>query len=887
VRDFNVKAWVIALMLALLPCVANAVGLGRFTMLSALGDPLNAEIDLLSVSKEEAASLGARLAASDAYRRANLQYNPALTGARVTVERRPNGQPYVKITTTRPVNEPFIDLLVEITSSSGRLMREYTVLVDPPGVGAPPATTAAAPPSAPVARPAPAPEPPVTAAAPAVRRPAAVAPAAGAREYGPVQRGENLSKIARGVMPEGVTLEQMLVGLYRSNPDAFINKNLNLVKTGRILRVPDKEELAAIAPTDARKEYRAQVTDWNSYRQGVADSAGPARAEGRSAASGRISTKVEDKAGGEPKDVVRLSRGEPPGGAGAGKGKPLGTAERIRALEEEVTAREKALNEANERIGQLEKTLKDMQKLVELKSPGMAAAQQKAQEAAKPKPEAKPEPKPEAKAMVKPEAVPPSKPELAAAPKSEPAKPEPAKPEPAKPAAPADAKADAKSDARAPDAKADAKAPDAKADAKAPDAKADAKAEAPKPEAAASPEQPKPKPKVVVTPPPPPPAPDLVDQAIAVVTDPIYLAAGGGVLVLGLLALWLARRRRGAGDEEPRAAPILGRTSAPVAGTAAAATAAAVAPSIAAPPPPPADEVDPLAEAEVYIAYGRDAQAEEILKEALAKNPGRQDAQVKLLEIYAARKDKSAFNKLAADFHKQTGGTGDAWLAVAAMGYALDAANPLYEAGRHADAPTAAAAPASDLDFELGGDTSGVATDITLDSGASRGLAHDTTAVLDAGDIQRMAASGEPTPAPLMPDFTLDIPAAGDARSKTDIHLEEPVPTQDGHMIDFQIELPKSEVDQTQVMATEDPNAGLDFKLDIPDLNLGDTAKPDIAVGGEKDGHWYDVQSKFDLAKAYQEMGDKDGAKDILQEVIKEGDTEQQAQAKQLLETLA
>jgi pilus assembly protein FimV len=84
--------------------------------------------------------------------------------------------------------------------------------------------------------------------------------------------------------------------------------------------------------------------------------------------------------------------------------------------------------------------------------------------------------------------------------------------------------------------------------------------------------------------------------------------------------------------------------------------------------------------------------------------------------------------------------------------------------------------------------------------------------------------------------------------------------------------------------AAPDPGGGLDFKLDIPDLNLGD--QPQAAAGGEKDGHWYDVQTKFDLAKAYQEMGDKDGAREILQEVIKEGDAEQQAQAKTLLETL-
>ncbi len=850
-RQYNVKAWLIALIVALLPCIANAVGLGRLSMLSALGDQLNVEIDLVSVSKEELSTLSVRLSSPDAYRQANLQYSPALVGARVTVERRPSGQPYVKVTSGRTINEPFVDLLVEITSSSGRLVREYTVLVDPPGAGTAPAATTAEP----VARPALAPEAAVAAPTPEATRRVARAPTAGGKEYGPIQRGENLSKIAKSVMPEGVTLEQMLVGLYRSNPDAFIKKNLNLVKAGRILRVPDKEEIAAVAPAEAKKEFRAQVADWNAYRQNVAGMAGTAKAEDRTTTSGRITTKVEEKAGGEPKDVVKLSRGEPPGAA-ARKGKAQSAAERVRTLEEEATAREKALREANERIGQLENTIKDMQKLAELKSPGMAAAQQQAQQAAKDKAAATPAPKSEPVPAPKADAGPAPKPEEAAA-----VKPEPAKPEAAKPEAP-------------------------KGD--------EGKAEAPKPAQAVVPEQPKPK--VVVPPSPPPPPPSLMDQAM----DPLYLGiAGGAIALLGGLAFWMVRRRRSQTDaDEPRkAAPVLAKAPVSMDSTMTmpvATTAAAAAPAAA----PPADDVDPLAEAEVYIAYGRDAQAEEILKEALAKNPKRADAQLKLLEIYSARKDKSAFNKVAAEFGKQTGGAGDSWLAAAAMGYALDPANPLFAAGKNAApaGPAAGAATGSDLDFELGGDsTTGVATDITLDSGFAQPIAHDTTAVLDAGELRSMAAEAqkEAHSAPLMPDFNLDIPPAGtgeEAVTKTDIALDA-VPTQDGHVIDFQIELPGAEAPATAGSGhhAEAPvtDAGLDFKLDIPDLDLGDKPKADAAGGGAKDGHWYDVQTKFDLAKAYQEMGDKDGARDILQEVIKEGDAEQQAQAKKVLESLA
>ena len=822
----------------LLPCVAGAAGLGRLNVLSALGQPLVAEIDLVSVTREELSSLSARLSTPDTYQAANLQYNPALTGARVSIERRPNGQHFLRVVSTRPVTEPFIDVLVELMWSSGRISREYTALLDPPGIGPAPAPAPAPVISAaPESRPSP--EPVVAAAPPAASRP--VTPAAtmaGSKEYGPIQRGETLGKIAQSVMPEGVTLEQMLVALYRNNPDAFIRKNLNLVRAGKILRVPDRDEVAAITSGEATKEYRTHVADWNAYRQKLADAAGTVPAEGRTAVSGKITTKVEDKsAAGAPKDVVRLSKGEPPGAA-AGKGKPRSTADRIRMLEEEAVAREKALTEANSRIAQLEKTIQDMKKLAELKSPGMAAAQQQAMA---PKPEAKPAPvtpepakpeakKPEAVAVAKPEPV---KPEAA---KPEPAKPEAAKPEPAKPEAP--------------------------------------KLEAKKPETTtAKPDATKAKAKPIA-----PPEPDLVDQALAALTDPLYLGAAGGVVVIGgLAAFMMKRRRRSRGLAEAEPPPMAGTAAAAAAGAVAMtgdATAAAAAPSAG------VDEVDPLAEAEVYIAYGRDGQAEEILKDALKRSPERQDAQLKLLEIYSARKDKAAFDKVAEGLNKLTGGAGDNWIKAAALGYALDPANPAYAAGKDAAASLAApsSAGAADIDLDLGLGDTGTATDVTLDAGTAQAAGGE---VVDLGQPEQ--AAGEATTA--MPDFSLDVPAAEGAQA------EAAAPAAEAGAIDFQIDLPKVDSDPSEsapaTAAAGSGDGGLDFKLDGLSLSLdGEPKAGAAAAGGEKDGHWYDVQTKFDLAKAYQEMGDKDGAKEILQEVIKEGDAEQKAQAKTLMDSL-
>jgi pilus assembly protein FimV len=855
------NTWLVALLVALLPCVAGAAGLGRLTVLSALGQPFSAEVELVSVTKEELGSLSARLANVEAYQAANLQYNPSLTGARATIERRPNGQVYVKIVSTRPITEPFIDVLIELTWAAGRLSREYTALLDPPGTGAPPAPViAATPESRPAPAPATAPQPQAKPDRAPSRPIAPAAPMAGGKEYGPIQRGETLGKIAREVMPEGITLEQMLVALYRTNADAFVNKNLNLVRTGKILRVPDKEEVAAITKGEAVKVYRTHVADWNSYRQKVADAAGKPPADGRTAVSGKITTKVEEtRPGGEAKDVVRLSKGEAPGAAT--KGKPRSSAERIRALEEEAVAREKALKDANERVTQLEKTIKDMQKLAELKSPGMAAAQQQAEKAAAAKPDAKAPAKPETKkpeavAVAKPEPAKPEarKPEAVAVAKPEPAKPEAVKPEPAKPEP-------AKPEAAKPDP---AKPGAPPAQIAVPEAKKDAPAPQPAPKKSAAP--------------PPAPEPDLMDQILEAATDPVYLGIGGGILALGIVAFVMARRRRRrADDDDTHVPPKLGRAAAAAAGAAAvtADTTAAQEPGTA------AEDVDPLAEAEVYIAYGRDGQAEEILKEALAKNPKREDVQLKLLEIYAARKDKSAFGKIAGDLHKQTGGSGDTWLKAAAMGYALDAANPLYAAGKGAAPAAPAAAATADVDLDLGLGDTGTATDITLDAGAADAAAGTDTGILDLGAEEKAAEQA----AASAPDFTLEVPAAG-SPTQTDVALEATATAQDTNMLDFQIELPKGAEEppaKAAPAAAAGTDGGLDFKLD--DLTVGEE-KAGAAAGGEKDGHWYDVQTKFDLAKAYQEMGDKDGAKEILQEVIKEGDADQKAQAKNLMDSL-
>ncbi len=868
-RKTPYKTWLLVGLFLLIPWVAHAAGLGKLTILSALGQPLLAEVDLVSVRAGELATLVARLAPPEAYTQANISYSQALVGVRMSIERRPDGQSYIKIISTRPVNEPFIDLLVELSWPQGRLVREYTALIDPTGYTPP---TAAVEPVAPVVSPvpvtppvttepqpiAPASRPPMAAVAPVEAKPAAAQPqpvkppvasaaAAADKAYGPVKRGETLGRIASKVKPAGVTLEQMLVGLYHANPDAFAG-NMNHLKTGKILRIPERESVIATSQPEAVKEIRVEAANWHAYRQKLAEAAGevPAR-ESKSAARGKITTKVDDRAAGRaaPKEVLKLSKGEPAAGkARDGKGARRSVPNRIRTLEEEAIAREKALGEANTRIAQLEKTIKDMQRVIEIKAQA---------------PVAKPAP-----------------------------------------------------------------------------------------------------------PPPPAPEPDLIEQVMG---EPAYLAAVLGLLGLGGY-LFVRRRRAQAGDDEPiitkiepeigtetetaaadggvlarlggylsalrrraqggddgatreRIAPELGATAAKVAAVSAV---SAVAPAIAAPKAGGAEDIDPLAEADMYLNFGRDVQAEEVLKEALAKTPGHEEAQLKLLQIYAGRKDKAAFEKIARSLYARTQGNGDNWVKAAAMGYAFDPANALYEAGKSAPVsmPVVGVSPIGDVDFDfdLGG--------APVADAATTGFISSPATEADTRLRPSEAAVAVDTQSLVEPEPALN--ARGEETAGAQVSGEPA--SQMANVIDFQFDTAPAPVaaeaaddgrgfalDGPSVLVKEgeaaqqpadtggdgmpmvEPDFRLDFgvggaataaeempalKLDGISLNFGE--EPGVAAppaeSGTRDDHWHDVQTKFDLAKAYQEMDDRDGAREILREVIKEGDAGQRVDAQKLLDQL-
>src|SRR5258706_6539987 len=263
---------------------AHAAGLGRLSVLPPLGQLLLAEIELVSLQPGEEEGLPARLASPDAFEQAGIEINAVLNNLRISLERR-DKRPFLRLTTTQPVSEPFLDLLIELQWPSGKLVREYTFLLDPPDYRSrqqaiaatplPPMAEKPAPaieekPAAAVPPPTPAPEAtPAPIPAPAAQAEAPAKPAAATTTY-EVKRGDTLGAIARQNLRPGVTLNQMLIAIFRANEDAFIRGNVNLVRTGKILNIPDADSLGTLDRDEANRLVKEHHEQFNEYRSRLA-----------------------------------------------------------------------------------------------------------------------------------------------------------------------------------------------------------------------------------------------------------------------------------------------------------------------------------------------------------------------------------------------------------------------------------------------------------------------------------------------------------------------------------------------------------------------------------------------------------------------------------------
>jgi len=850
---------------------AWALGLGRLQVQSSLGETLRAEIDVTSLSPEEAGNLQVKVASPDAYKAAGVDYNAVLPATKVSLERRADGRPYLKLTSDRGVQEPFVDVILEINWSTGRLTREYTLLFDPPATArAPspstaPAMAAASPAPAPQARPAPArvpsTEPAATAAKAPEPRAAATqrAAAAPATKAGPesgdeyrVRQGDTLSKIAGRTQRSGVSLDQMLVALYRANPQAFMDNNMNRLKSGVVLAVPSAESANSTSASEARQVIQAQSADFGAYRQRLAGAVPAAKTEGSTRqASGKVQAQVEDRKQGaaQTPDKLTLSKGTPGGKS-----------------PEAAISKESEKKAADVRVAELAKNVDELKKLQGAASaakPGAGAA-----------PSAAPAPAP-AVAITKPTPAPSPAPA-----------PAPAAPVPAPVAKPAPAPAPV-----APPAPAPAPAPVVAA------APASAPAAPPAPAIAASmPALPASTPAVTVaaapasaavTPVPTPPTPasapvKAAAKPAAPIEEPSFfdsllndnpLLLGLGGLIVALLGIFGVYRfaknaKKDSGETsflESRLQPdsFFGASGGQRIDTRdAGGNSSSMSYSLS--QLDAIGDVDPVAEADVYLAYGRDLQAEEILKEAMRSNPDRMAIRTKLLEVYAKRRDTKGFELLATQLYTLTRGEGEDWAKAQELGAQIDPDNPLFKPG---GAPIVRHTESGELVEPLGASTM-------------------PQSVLPSPSQYGASMSGVP-PVPDSGNMGLDLDldlggpstAPGPLESTQTIAPNVKLPDNDMTELDFspsRTPAPAPKQHEAHEFDLSDISLDLDLPTEAPVRPAATAPAPlgrDSGLGAIDlppldDDHDDPLSRKLELAEEFRQIGDTDGARDLLQEVI-------------------
>jgi len=252
-------------LLAAVPGISFGLGLGEIQLKSSLNAPLNAEIEL-NATAEELSTLKAQLAPRDTFTRNGLDYPAFLMGVQVQLVRQ-GGRNVIQLTSSASVTEPFATFLIEANWARGRIQREYTVLFDPPTFApqAGPAAPVTAPASgnqraAEIARPVAPAAAPQSAPQPAPRAPVAAAASGGGGDY-TVPRGDSLSSIAQSRYGEDVT-RQAMIAIYRANPHAF-GGNINQLRAGAVLRLPDSATVASIDRSEAAGEVRRQMAEWS------------------------------------------------------------------------------------------------------------------------------------------------------------------------------------------------------------------------------------------------------------------------------------------------------------------------------------------------------------------------------------------------------------------------------------------------------------------------------------------------------------------------------------------------------------------------------------------------------------------------------------------------
>ncbi len=331
---------------AVWPTLSWALGLGEIHLKSALNEPMNAEIDLIAASPDELTALRATLASRDAFTRYGIDRPPFLSSLTFQVGKNKDGRDVLFVRSTDTIPEPFVTFLVEVNWARGRLMREYTVLLDPPVYtpGEAPnstapvaaATTAGAPPRKAA--------PPIESSAPPPKSVPASTPSPLPSDQAPasirVGRGDTLTKIVLSLEhgnADPAQVDQTMIALYRANPEAF-GGNINVLREGAVLRVPGADQIASLNQRSAMSEVHRQIDAWRAE-------------QGSNAAAGHLRL-VSPTSGGSTSGGTAGAAG---GGANSAETQAL--KERVKELEGQLAESKRLIDIRNNELSALQRKL--------------------------------------------------------------------------------------------------------------------------------------------------------------------------------------------------------------------------------------------------------------------------------------------------------------------------------------------------------------------------------------------------------------------------------------------------------------------------------------------------------------------------------------------------
>ncbi|MCK9689706.1 FimV/HubP family polar landmark protein, partial [Scleromatobacter humisilvae] len=770
-----------------------------------------------------------------------------------------------------------------------------------------PAARTPAPKPAPAPRPAPAPKP-----APApVERAESPAPApvssGGGESTVKVNSGDTLTSIAASNKPSGVSLDQMLVSLYRNNPQAFIDDNMNRMKSGVTLTVPSADTAKQLSTPEAHQVIQAQSADFAAYRNRLATGVTTVHTdEGKRAASGKVEAKINDQktaSAPPPSDKLTLSRGA------AKPGAPSEAKDSKETLRKAEAAR----------VAELSRNVAELKKLADAKTPPAPAVPAAKTPAPAPAPAL---PVPAIVAHTPPAPVVAPKPAPAPAPVPV-AAPKPAPVPPPPPPAPVPAPKPVVVAAAAPAVVPSTPSPAVKAPviASAPVVAAPVIASAPV--IAASAPAPFVAPSVPVRASAPraavpasTPTPAADDSFLSSLFEPPYIVPGiaGLAVLLGGFLFW---RKRQGGDRnkfsgetsfiESKIQPdsFFGASGGQRVDTRdGAANSASSSLNYSLSQLDAIGDVDPVAEADVYLAYGRDLQAEEILKEAQRSDPDRLAIRTKLLEVYAKRADLKTFETQARQLQGLTNGQGEDWTKAQELGRQIDPTNPLYtEGGEYAIVDTdpmplhpLGDEPADEVTLmrppadKAEGHHEFSSTDLPID------FDHDEPPTIQpevATHVQpvahtepmNMTADGDTARQPHQSSSAKDMPF-----EVSDFDLEP------GHVVEVPtIPEPAPEPVHAAAPAAAAGAPAIDF--DFGDLSLDldkshhvaeaheESVLPELDMGGGH-GDSEPMARKIELADEFRRIGDHEGARELLEEVVSKADGPLKSRAQTMLDAL-